>query len=278
MITKSFKTLRTNQLTVDIDVQRALNTKRVQAMADDFREHALGVVTVSHRDDDSYVIVDGQHRWAAAEKAGYDDLLCTVYEGLSKQDEAALFRVLNNTKIVNALDRFRVRVVEGEPDATAINGILKKEGWRVPTAPASSQSGLINSVGALEFVYGGSGIRPGTKQPVILAQTIQVITAAWGYGADGMRAAIVRGIGSFLTRFEAQVDLAKVVRMLNGYTGGPLRFEADGKLLREMHKSSASDSLAAIMVNLYNKYKKTNKLPEWFAAMTIQEDREVDEE
>lgn len=268
MINKAFKTLSVNQLTVDIDVQRNLNIKRVRSIADDFRPDALGIITVSHRDDDSYVVVDGQHRWKAAEQVGIEDLLCTVYEGLTKQKEAELFRILNNTKIVNALDRFRVRVVEEEPVAIAISAILEKQGWRVPDAPAN-QPGLINSVGALEFVYGGAGIRPGTQQRSILRQTVEVLTAAWGYDPDAMRAGIVRGVGAFLTRFEGQADLAKVVRMLNNYTGGPLRFEADARLLKEMHKATVSDSVAAIMVNAYNRYKKSNKLPEWFATKTI---------
>lgn len=265
-----------SKLTVDPDIQRSLNHRRVDDMVENFKEDALGVITVSRRANGDMVIVDGQHRWAAAEKAGLTGLPAKVYEGLTTPEEASLFRVLNNTKIVNSLDRFRVRVVEGDPVAVAIHEALEREGWKVPRQPSTKSSGLVNSVASLEWVFNGAGIRD-VQQMGILRQVIEVVTAAWGYDVDGMRANIVKGLGAFLTRFDGQVDLAKLVRMLKSYPGGPMKLQADGQLLRSMRRSSAADSVAAIVVNTYNRYKRANKLPEWFTSARIKTDVMVDD-
>jgi hypothetical protein len=267
-ITTSINTLKAERLTVDHTVQRALNERRVETMVLEFNEDALGVLTVSDRGDGTYHIVDGQHRWAAATKFGVSYVQCKVYKGLAREDEAALFRVLNDTKIVNALDRFRVRVVEKEPVAVDIFGILDKTGWRIPVHASNRSSGVINSPVALEWVYKGAAIRS-TRQPNILRQTIEVITAAWGYDADGMRSDVVRGVGAFLTRYEGILDLTKVVRMLTQYPGGPLKLQADGTIIRSMRSTTAPDSVASILTDLYNRKRSVHRLPEWFVTSRI---------
>lgn len=261
-------TLKTDSLMVDHDVQRALNQSRVEDMVDEFKEDAVGILHVSHRANGTYHIVDGQHRWATCMKVGKTHVQCKVYSGLSKQDEAALFRVLNNTKIVSSLDRFRVRVVEGELTAVDINRILEKAGWRVPERASVRTPGVINSPVALEWVYGGSGIRK-TRQPNIFRQTIEIITAAWGYDSDGMRSDVVKGIGAFVTRYEGELDLSKVVRMLACYPGGPLKLQADATIMRSMRSSPAADSVASILTGLYNKKRSKHRLPEWFAGTRV---------
>lgn len=264
-IETTIKTLRTESLSVDHEVQRALNQSRVDEMAKQFNEEAVGVLTVSHRPDGSYHIVDGQHRWATCKKVKKSHIQCKVYTGLNRQDEAALFRVLNNTRIVNSLDRFRVRVVEGELSAVDINRILEKAGWRVPVKTSARSNGVINSPVALEWVYNGAGIRQGSH-PNVFRQTIEIITAAWGYEPDAMRSDVVRGVGVFLMRYEGLLDLSKVVRSLQAYPGGPLKLHADAAIMRSMRSSSAADSVAAILTGLYNRKRTVNRLPEWFAS------------
>lgn len=271
-ITTRIETLKADRLTVDHTVQRALNHRRVDDMVEKFNEEALGVLTVSERADGTYHIVDGQHRWAAATKFGTTYVQCKVYKGLSREDEAALFRVLNNTKIVSSLDRFRVRIVEGEPTAVDIASILDKAGWRVPLYASTRTSGVINSPVALEWVYTGAGIRK-QRQPSILRQTLDVITAAWGYDCDGMRSDVVRGLGAFLTRHEGLLDLPKVVRMLAGYPGGPLKLQGDGAIIRSMRSATAPDSVASILTDLYNRKRSVHRVPEWFTTARLRAER-----
>src|SRR6187549_648827 len=61
--------LRVDRLTVDPAVgggyQRALNPRKVKAIAKELDPDALGVLTVSRREDGSLVIIDGQQRQGA---------------------------------------------------------------------------------------------------------------------------------------------------------------------------------------------------------------------
>lgn len=268
MVESRITTLRTDSLGVDHEVQRALVPSRVDTMVELFNPEALGVLTVSHRKDGTYHIVDGQHRWAACAKFGHDHVQCKVYTGLTRADEAALFRVLNNTKIVNALDRFRVRVVEGESSARDIIGIVERAGWRIPVRASANTTGVVNSPVALEWVYNGAAIKQAT-QPGVFRSTVEIITAAWGYEPDGMRSDVFKGVGAFLTRFEGILDLSKVVRMLQGYPGGPLKLQADASIMRSMRSSPAADSVASILTGLYNKKRSVNRIPEWFSQSRL---------
>lgn len=261
-------TLRTDSLTVDHSVQRGLSPTRVEKMVEKFKENAVGILTVSHRPDGIYHIVDGQHRWAACTKAGKEHVQCLVYTGLSRPDEAALFRVLNETKVVDALDRFRVAVIEGVIDAVDINDIAQQTGWRIPIRPSQGTPGVINSPVALMWVYNGAGIKQ-TRQPAVFRQTIEIITAAWGYEPDGMRSDVFKGIGAFLTRYEGMLDLSKVVRMLQSYPGGALKLQGDAKVMRSMRSSAAADSVASILTTRYNVKRSVNRLPEWFGAARL---------
>lgn len=261
-VSATIETLKTDQLSVDRTVQRGLNHRRVDEMVENFELEALGVLAVSHREDDQYHIVDGQHRWAAASKVGVPFLQCKVYEGLTRQQEAALFRVLNNTKIVNPIDKFTVRVVERDPAAVFIHDALERSGWHISTAYRGN--GAFAAVAAIEWVYDGAGIKPNTRQQSAVRQVFEILTAAWGYDPDAVRADIVKGLGLFLVRFDGELDLAKIVKMLATFEGGPLRLTADGRLSRSLRHSTAADSVAEILTNLYNKKRTVNRLPEWF--------------
>lgn len=261
-VSAKIETLKTEQLFVDRSVQRGLNHRRVDDMVENFELEALGVLAVSHREDGTNHIVDGQHRWAAASKVGVPFLQCKVYEGLTRQQEAALFRVLNNTKIVNPVDRFMVRVIERDTAAVFIHDALERVGWHVSTAYRGN--GAFAAVAAIEWVYDGAGIKPNTRQQTAVRQVFEVLSAAWGYDPDAVRADIVKGLGLFLVRF-GDLDLAKIVNMLAKFEGGPLRLTADGRLSRSLRHSTAADSVAEILTNLYNKKRTVNRLPDWFS-------------
>jgi hypothetical protein len=123
--------LKTSAINVDARYQRNLDEKRVRNMVESFDEDRLGVFTVSHRKDDSYWMLDGQHRKALLAAVGKEDLsvLCFVHEGLSLDEEAAWFIALQEGRVsVCAMDKFRARLVAKEPVACEIASIAKAAG------------------------------------------------------------------------------------------------------------------------------------------------------
>src|SRR5690606_25145225 len=123
-----------NLLTVDLRVQRALDRRKVNRIAAELNPDAIGMICVSKRPDGTYVIIDGQHRVEALKITGAANttVLCEVFNDLTLADEAAMFRWRNNTTQPHYIDRFRVRLVEGDGDVRAIVDILHKYGWRLP--------------------------------------------------------------------------------------------------------------------------------------------------
>lgn len=252
------------KLTVDPDVQRSIDKIRVDRIVKDYRTDALGTVVVSRRDDGTCHVIDGQHRVAATVSAGYGDrsITCLVYERLTRADEAAMFRRLNNTRQVTPVDKFRVRVVEGDDTALTLNAILHRHGWKVER---TKHAGVFAAVSAFETVYTGKLAGPGDTARVC-DTLIGIITEAWGHDADGARAEIISGIGAVLLRYNTRVDVPKIVAELGQIKSGPRGLVGKARGLRDYRGGRLSDALAEIVVELLNKQRRTNRLPEWRSA------------
>lgn len=260
---------------VDREVQRSLDTARAADIANKFNPQGFGFITLSIRDNDGGAyIVDGQHRVAALRLMGADSehkVPCEVFRGLTQADEAALFRVRNNFRQVKVFDRFRVRVIEGDPVAVVLSNTLKRHQWTVVKSAASRAKGNFNAVSALEWVYTGAGIRKSTVHPVAADNTIAIVTGAWGHDSMGVRAEIIRGLGLFLVQYGERVDLAKIVNELGQLEGGPAGLIGKARNLNSFRGGGVASALAEILVNLHNKSRRTNVLPEWRRGKEVAE-------
>lgn len=254
------ETLAVKLLESDVRVQRTIDNKRVNGIIADFNRAALGVPVVNHRKDRSYHVIDGQHRVEALKAMDMLDekIECLVYEGLSLAEEAMLFRQLNNTRQVQPIDRFRIRVVEGDPVACQINDLLNAYGWKITTGQRAS--GGFAAVSAAERVYRGP---KGIEQNLgLLRDTIDIIVKSWGMDQSGAKAEILRGIAAVLKEYGDKVDKAKLIRELSKYGGGPRRLLGVARGLRDMRGGSVSDAMSETVITIINKGKQ-NKLPTW---------------
>ena len=259
----TMKTLRWDQITIDPEVQRHLDKTWVSKTIQEegYRPEAVGVPVVSLRADGTLHMIDGQHRRALALEAGrgMDEVECQVHEGLTKALEAAMFRRLNHRRSVGILDKFLIRIVEGDPVATTINEIVTSRGWNFNTGKAD---GRIAAVSSLEKIYNGARIRqPG--QGAVLGQVLEMITEAWGYNATGVRAEIISGLGMVLLRYGSELDAAKVVTQMAQHEGGALGLVSRARLLQKLRGGTLADSTAEIIVAMHNKSKSRNRLPDW---------------
>jgi hypothetical protein len=251
-----------DKLIVDTTVQRDyIDRRRVEKIAAAYDPDALGVLIVSDRANGTMHIVDGAHRRAATQLAVGDDakLQCKVYYGLTRAEEASMFRALNTTRTVSALDKFRVRIIEGDIAAVQISKVLERYGWKIQLARTT---GSFNAVSAIEEVY--SGGRLGQERNVGVVETlVSVLGQAWGPTPDGVRREIVSGVGSILLRHGNGVDLPKLTTELSQYSGGPLALLGAARGLQKHRGGRVSDSMAEIVIGLINKGRRTNKLPDW---------------
>jgi hypothetical protein len=258
------KALRVDHLAVDPRVQRALDPRRVRAIAAELDFAALGTLVVSHRGDGTYHLVDGQTRVAALKESGNGEYEadCKIFENLTLAEEAKLFRLTNNTKQVKPTTKFVIRVVEGEPKAVAMNQILERNGWKVTGAVSR---GNFSAVAALEWVYDGAGLyEPGNLDAC--DTVINVLTVAFGLNQDGMRAELVRGMGLVVLRYGEELDLRKLATDLSQHDGGPTGVIGDARQLRKLRSANIAHAMAEVLVGMVNKGRRTRRIPEWREA------------
>lgn len=210
------------------------------------------------RADGKYVVLDGQHRRAAALLVEFNGKVqCSVREGLTLQEEARLFLDLNNSKMVSPISKFQVRVIQGDPAAVAINRVLESMGWEVSS---SNSDGRFRSVAAIERVYDGVGLAD-RGQIEWVEQVMLTITTAWGGDSKGPQSPIITGIGMMIARYGDAVDFDKLAAEMSKHTPGQLIGRARG--LREAQGGTTAAAMAKVLVGLHNTRRRKNPLPDW---------------
>lgn len=250
-----------NLLIIDSQVQRPLDKKKADKIAAELNLDAIGMICVSRRINGSYAIIDGQHRVDAMRTFGFntEPIQCEIYDALSLADEAAMFRLRNNRAAVSRVDLFRVRVVEGDPTATAINDMLARHGWTVRSQ--GKQDRAFAAIATLEHVW---SLDPHGTPPAA-ERAVSTITAAWGHNSAGVDTAIVGGLGALYARYGTQVESGDVIERLARYAGGPNALIGKARGLRESLGGKVSSCLAEIVVEEYNRRRKTRALRPWRA-------------
>ena len=259
--------LNAKEFSLDLKVQRALNEARADSMADNFQPHALGIITASKRTDGHIYCLDGGHRISAARKADYQGLIATrLFENLTLQEEAALFLSLNSSRAVQAIDRFKVRITQGEPVATGINKVLKTYDLHVDWANNQSL-GVISAIGALENVYAGLGIREKGEYPDLVDKVIRTLHQAYGDKADRATYSriMLEGLGILIATFGSRIDYDRLVYVLQGIS--PRQIVVQTRQMRDarIKGGQLGNNAAAVLHRLYNSRHRP-KLPEFHAV------------
>lgn len=199
--------LPADMLSVDPRYQRALIASRVSHLVRGIDDTLLGVLTISHRRDGRRIIVDGQHRHAALLKLdrGPELVRCHVYEGLSVEGEAALFRGLNDTRKISGADHFRAGLLARDPECVAIANTASAYGFAVETGHRDNNVACISTLVSLWRRPGG---------PEAVGQALGVIRAAWDGDADSTEKSIVFGVTEFFRRHPGS-DAARLARRLS---------------------------------------------------------------
>jgi hypothetical protein len=254
--------LNAKEFSIDLKVQRTLNEARADAIADDFQPHALGMLTASKRADGHIYVLDGATRVSAARKCSYDGLMATrLFENLTLEEEAALFLATNNSRSVQAIDRFKVRITQKEPVAVGINNVLKVYNLHVDWA-SNDTLGVISAISAVEKIYKGAGVREEGQYPDLVDKVFRTLTRAYGERPD--RAAFSRvmleGLGIFVATFGSRIDYDRLVAVFQATT--PRQIVAQTRTMRDAHIKGASlgGNAAAVLHRLYNHRHKA-KLP-----------------
>jgi hypothetical protein len=257
--------IKVNELHVDPDAQRSLRPSWRDYLAANYDETKLGIFHVSPNGN-GYRIIDGQHRTEMLRKLGLGEkkVRCLVYTGLSQQDEAGMFLGLNNNLKVRAYDKFRVRVTEGEPVATAIMEIIGEVGL---TLADQKTDGAVRAVNQLEAVYTGRSLRlKEGPYPDHLRWTLSILKDAWGYNANAFDGVVIEGLGAVILRFGDRIDRDRFGKKIAGFPGGPVGLQAKAKAWKDLKETTLKNAMAEILVEVYNNQLRSSRLPAWDRA------------
>ncbi len=249
-------------LSIDAKVQRSfLREDRVEKIVRNFNPHALGRIHVSLRKDRSIRVLDGWHRLTAVRRLtdNQGTIPATVFEGLTLQEEAKIFLDLNSGDRPTIIDRYKVSLVAGDEQTTAIDAILHAYGWQVGPTGAS---GTISCVVAIQNLYRRSVAED--QDPNLLQLALIVIGGAWGDASDGAQAHLITGIGRFMGEYKDRVNLSRLIEVLRDYKDGPRGLTRAAKTLATAKGRKLPMVVAELLVDLYNRrLGDRNSLPSW---------------
>lgn len=111
--------------------QRPTQT-HVRKIAKNWNYTKCDPLMVNYRNDGFFYIIDGQHRFEAANMRGIESLVCRVFIGLSVKEEADIFTEQNEgTKKLSPFDTFKANICRGEEVDMQIKEVCDSHGIKV---------------------------------------------------------------------------------------------------------------------------------------------------
>jgi hypothetical protein len=246
-----------SSLYMDDRIQRAIRPGHLKSITQKLDLDAIGVIIVSRRPDGKLAVLDGQHRIRALVDSGMGDwnVTCKVFDGLTIREEAGLFRRYNTTSKTNALEDLVKAVVEGEPEAVAIDKIARRNGLKIglQTGP-----GVIACAAAMRKIY-----RADKKMgPAALSFALHIGVQSWGAHSDSVDGHLVQGLGDLYLRYGEDIDRAALIRKLAKHKGGARGVIGQAKTLAGLLHVAVHRGVAQTVLGLYNKGRRdSGQLP-----------------
>jgi uncharacterized protein DUF6551 len=251
---------------VDHQVQRTrLQPRKVEKMKREFNSKALGTITLSDRGHGYYIALDGMHRTQVVRELtdGLGEIRARVLTGLTREEEAEIFLLLNDGSQPDKFEKYRVAVVAKHPEVSAIDALVHSFGYTIGN---TSAQGTINAIGAVQRLYRLGDQRfdgPGE----ILKQTLMTIQAAWGDNATGLSAVSLEGVARVIDRFK-DIDLGRLADAMKTAVGGPEAVIGAGKQLANIRGLRGWQGVGQKLVDLYNKNLSINS-PKHLGAFAV---------
>ena len=264
----TIETLPANVLEVDPHVQRKLNESRVLKLANDFHEAALGVFIVSERRSQHpggapgniksrYVVLDGQTRLAALRKfTNTEDttmpVVCQVFHGLTRAEEAETFIEHNDRASVRRIDLFRLALMADHEWAVELNRVVSRHGYVAnDSAPKETRFTAISTAQRIIRLPDGMAA---------LDQAFDLIARSWGHNRIGAASAeAVDGFGLMFNRHGSAVDVPMFARKLAS-TETPQTFKANIMAYRAATGTSRTEAAYRYTLRVYNSGKRSRQL------------------
>jgi hypothetical protein len=195
--------LKLSQLYIPIDYQRSVKSDRSVRNIGYIKENfnwadcgALIVCPLPKSKPPQYAIIDGQHRFRAAEAhGGITELPCVVISEREASAQARNFVNINDKRVqLNPLQKYHAAVISKDLDAVSLDAILKKCGIAIAAQPMHNKEmhpRVTCAVGSLLKM-----ISDYSEKQIVWALTI--ILEAYGDERGCLRANLIKGLAAFI--------------------------------------------------------------------------------
>lgn len=234
--------------------QRRFKPAWAEQLAANFDPDAIDIITVSRNKRGHNLIVDGQHRHAAALKFvdgdGTQLVLCRVFDGDDDATAAIRFLKGNHKLGVGTLDKFMVSVQAKDATALGIVAILDRYELAVDY---TRRDGAVQAVDALRAAF--------TRQrgAMLLDAVIRTLHEAWGHNPDAYSGQLVRGVTLAFVKWGDVIDGDVLARKL-AKSGTPVDWIGRARSLAGAMGVSVAQGVAECIRNEYNKGRRTERL------------------
>lgn len=254
-----FEIIELKEIIVDDSYQRALKGHVIEGMErDGFMPMLAGVITCNRRTPKRLAVIDGQTRCEGAKRNGFKILPAIVFDGISVEQEADLFALIQmKRRNIGSHEKFKAAVRARHAGPVEIQKILTEFNLHIGS-PNESNPNVISAPMSLEYVYGGamklrSRVNE-TPHPKLLRDTLQVIRGAWPDNPSSARSAqIIKGIGFFLAQNQ-NIDLERLIDRLS--KGTPSAIVAGAQSLRAYRNVSGSITPSDVAEAIQVRYAK----------------------
>ena len=247
--------LSTAKLTSGLPYQRPVETEDVDKLIAKWNPCLLTPIVVSFRDS-NFNVVDGQHRIAAMRKmAGGGDVIvpCIIYTGLTYEQEAELYYMLDQTRGKLRLGHATKALVESGTNAEIIDMKQRVEdaGFTWALDRSTREPFEISTTRAVINAYrllGGAAF----------SRMLGLIAGAWHGTPNSLKASIFSGMALFVKTYETELVDQTFIKRLS--TVDPEEIIRRGKV--DFSTNKAALRFARVILNKYNSQQRGGrKLP-----------------
>lgn len=253
--TVQMEVLFAHQLAIHPTAQRQLNSSYLKRLNKTFNLDAVGTVHAVRYPIEAVArtwVVDGQHRIRTMMSKGLGDypVDVAIHIGVTNDAQASrLFLELNTRLTVRPLDKFLNEIRAGDPDALAIVDIV---GAVDLVLGDHSENGHLNCVASLKKAYN-------LDDGAALRLALGILTEAYGKTST-LEGKLIEGVTMVMHINNGNVDLPTMARKLAKYGGGEYGVIGDARGRMKYNKGSVAKAIAALVVDIYNSGRRTNKL------------------
>ena len=244
--------VKPNDLMVDLSYQREINKNKIVNIVKSYNPNAIGVVTLSIRENGDLYIIDGQHRVEALKQLGYgnSDINAIVFFDLTIQEEARLFVIMNENRTKpKKSDLYKASIKSGDSNLIDLNNMLNRNNIVVDDRPGD---GIMRAIGTLDKVTAKIGI-------VNAEKVVQVLMSANGNSSTSFQAQYITAVSTIIVKYK-NVDMDRLSLAIKKLGEPSLVITKTQMIASDAKFVTKSLTLSVMIIDSYNAYLKNNRL------------------